>query len=186
MTSKCFLSLFTVILLLLSSSALGQDGDYPKVEVFGGFSLLEDVDSSDDETFYGWQASISRNFHENIGIVVDAGGQYQSFSGIGVQLYEFLVGPRLTLRSDSGVLFVHALAGLNYARVSGLGIFPIPGVGDALSETAFAVGFGVGADVNVGDWTIRMLQVDGIANRFSDEWSWNYRLGMGLVFKFGD
>ena len=41
MTRKCFLSLFTVILLLLLSSALGQDGDYPKVEVFGGFSWLE-------------------------------------------------------------------------------------------------------------------------------------------------
>ena len=162
MTRKCFLSLFTVILLLLSSSALGQDGDYPKVEVFGGFSLL----GSGDEPLYGWQASISRNFHENIGIVVDAGGRYQS----GVQLDEFLVGPRLTARTDSGALFVHALAGLN-----------------ALSETAFSVGFGVGADVNVGDWTIRMLQIDYIGNRISglDEWSWNYRLGIGLVFKFG-
>ena len=163
MASKYFLSLFTGILLLLSSSALGQDGDYPRVEVFGGFSLL----GRGDEPSYGWQASISRNFHENIGIVVDAGGRYQS----GVQLDEFLVGPRLTARTDSGALFVHALAGLN-----------------ALSETAFAVGFGVGADVNVGDWTIRMLQIDYIGNRISglDEWSWNSRLGMGLVFKFGD
>jgi len=184
MTRKCFLSLFTLILLLLSSSALGQDGDYPKVEVFGGFSLLENIDDDNDETFYGWQASISLNFHENIGIVVDAGGQYQS----GIQLYEFLVGPRITLRTGSGSLFGHALAGLNYARVSGLGIFPIPGVGDTISDTVFAIGFGGGADINVGDWTIRMLQVDGIGNRVSglDEWSWNYRLGMGLVFKFGD
>ena len=55
MTRKCFLSLFTVILLLLSSSALGQDGDYPKVEVFGGFSWLEiDVEGGEDERFNGW------------------------------------------------------------------------------------------------------------------------------------
>ena len=174
MASKYFLTLFTLILLLLSSSALSQDGDYPKVEVFGGFSLLENVDDDNDETFYGWQASIIRNFHENIGIVVDVGGQYQS----GIQLYELLVGPRITLRTDSGSLFGHALAGLKYGRISGLD--------DTISDTAFAIGFGVGADVNIGDWTIRMLQIDGIANRFSDEWSWDYRLGMGLVFKFGD
>jgi len=184
MASKYFLSLFTGILLLLSLSALGQDGDYPKVEVFGGFSLLENVDDDNDETFYGWQASIIRNFHENIGIVVDVGGQYQS----GIQLYEFLVGPRITVRTDSGSLFGHALAGLNYGRISGLGPSPLPGLGDTISDTAFAIGFGGGADVNVGDWTIRMLQVDGIGNRVSGlaEWSWNYRLSMGLVFKFGD
>jgi len=172
MTSKYFLTLFTLILLLLSSSALGQDGDYPRVEVFGGFSLL----GRGDETFSGWQASIIRNFHENIGIVVDVGGQYQS----GIQLYELLVGPRITLRTDSGSLFGHALAGLKYGRISGLD--------DTISDTAFAIGFGVGADVNIGDWTIRMLQIDYIGNRISglDEWSWNSRLGMGLVFKFGD
>jgi len=185
--SKCFLRLFTLTLLLLSSSALGQDGDYPKVEVFGGFSWLQvDVVGAGDERFNGWQASISGNFHENIGIVVDVGGQYKSVLGIGIQLYEYLVGPRFTFRIDEGALFAHALVGLNQARVSGLGIFPLPGVGDTLSETAFAVGFGGGADVNVGDWgAFRLVQIDYIADRLSDEWNWNYRAGIGFVFKFG-
>jgi hypothetical protein len=177
MTRKCFLSLFTVILLLLSSSALGQDGDYPKVEAFGGFSWIEiDGVGGEDERFNGWQASISGNFHENIGIVFDAGGRYKS----GIQSYEFLVGPRFTLRIEDGAVFVHALAGLNHARISGLG--------DTLSDTAFAMGFGGGVDIHIGDWgALRMMQVDYIGTRISglDEWDWNYRVGIGFVFKFG-
>ena len=181
MTRKYFLRLFTLTLLLLSSSALGQDGDYPKVEVFGGFSWIEiDGVGGEDERFNGWQASISGNFHENIGIVVDAGGRYRSFVDFTTQSYEFLVGPRFTMRIEDGSLFVHALAGLNHARISGLG--------DTLSDTAFAMGFGGGIDINVGDWgAIRMMQVDYIGTRISglDEWDWNYRVGIGFVFKFG-
>ncbi len=181
MTSKYFLSLFTVILLLLSSSALGQDGDYPRVEAFGGFSWIEiDGEGGEDERFNGWQASISGNFHENIGIVFDAGGRYKSFLDITTQFYEFLAGPRFTKRIEDGALFAHALVGLNYARISGLG--------PTISDTAFAIGFGGGVDINVGDWgAIRMLQVDYIGNRVSglDEWDWNVRTGIGFVFKFG-
>jgi len=100
MTRKYFLSLFTLTLLLLSSSALGQDGDYPKVEAFGGFSWIEiDGVGGEDERFNGWQASISGNFHENIGIVVDVGGRYRSFVDFTTQSYEFLVGPRFTTLS---------------------------------------------------------------------------------------
>jgi len=177
----------SIVLSLLAVPLWGQDEDYPKVEVFGGYSWLEvDADGGEDETFRGWQASISGNFHENIGLAFNSGGQYKTLFGISLQAYEFLLGPRLTLRSDGATLFAHALAGLNYARVSGLSTFPLPGLGDTLSDTAFAIGFGGGADINANDWlAIRMLQVDYIADRFSDEWSWNYRAGMGFVFKFG-
>jgi len=181
MTRKYFLRLFTLTLLLLSSSALGQDGDYPRVEAFGGFSWIEiDGEGDEDASVNGWQASISRNFHEHIGLVFDAGGRYKSFLDITTQLYEFLAGPRFTMRIEDGALFVHALAGLKYGRISGLG--------DTLSDTAFAIGFGGGIDISVGDWgAIRMLQVDYIGNRVSglDEWDWNLRTGIGFVFKFG-
>ena len=98
----------------------------------------------------------------------------------------FGCGPRLTMRIDEGTLFAHALVGLNYARVSGLGTFPLPEVGDGLSETAFAVKFSGDADINVGDWgAFRMGQIDYIADHFADEWRWTYRAGIGFVFKFG-
>jgi len=109
-----------------------------------------------------------------------------TFLCITTQFYEFLVGPRLTMRIDEGTLFAHALVGLNYARVSGLGTFPLLEVGDGLSETAFAVEFGGDADINVGDWgAFSMVQIDYIADHFADEWRWTYRAGIGFVFKFG-
>ncbi len=188
MASKFFPSLFTGTLFLLSSSlAWGQEADYPKVEVFGGFSWLEiDADGREDERLYGWQASISGNFHENIGIVFDVGGRYKSAFDISTQFYEFLAGPRFTMRIDEGTVFVHALAGLDHARLSGLGAIPFLEMGEVLRETVFAVGFGGGADINVGDWgAFRMVQIDYIGNRFADQWNWNFRAGMGFVFKFG-
>lgn len=179
MASKYFLSLFIGILLLSSSLAWGQEADYPKTEVFGGFSWLEiDVEGSEDVRYYGWQASISQNFHENIGLVFDVGGRYKSPSDISSQFYEFLAGPRFMARIDEGTVFVHLLAGLDHARLSGLG--------DVLSETVFAIGFGGGADISVGDWgAFRMVQMDYIADRFADQWNWNFRAGIGFVFKLG-
>ena len=70
LASKYFLCLFTGILLLLSSSALGQDDDYPKTEFFGGFSYLN-ADLITRQNFFGWQVSISDNFHKNVGIAVE-------------------------------------------------------------------------------------------------------------------
>ena len=172
MTRKCFLSLFTLILLLLSSSALGQNGDYPKVEVFGGFSYLN-ADLGTRENFFGWQGSVSGNVKENIGIVVDAGGQYKSVLGIGISFYELLLGPRFMVRSERVTGFVHALAGNRYVFVPG----------DI--DSAFALGFGGGMDVNVSDSiAIRVFQLDYMPNRSRGMWRHDVRFGSGIVFKW--
>ncbi len=174
MTRKCFLSLFTVILLLLSSSALGQDGDYPKVEAFGGYSWIEiDGEGGEDERFNGWQASISGNFHENIGIVVDVGGQYKSVLGIGFSYYEFLLGPRFMVRSERVTGFVHALFGHRY-------VFALSDI-----DSAFALGLGGGMDVSVSDSIgIRVFQFDYMPNNSRSMWRHDVRFGSGIVFKW--
>ncbi len=170
MTRKCFLSLFTVILLLLSSSALGQD--YPRMEVFGGFSYFS-ADAGTRESFYGWQASISANFQENIGFTLDSGGQYNTTLGITLQAYEFLLGPRYIMRGERFTGFAHALFGLEHARAGGF------------SDTAFAMGFGGGVDVNVSDRiAIRAFQFDYIPVTSSGVWTHDARVGAGVVFKF--
>jgi opacity protein-like surface antigen len=172
MTRKYFLSLFTVILLLLSSSALGQDGDYPKVEVFGGFSYFS-ADAGTRESFFGWQASISANFHENIGFTLDSGGQYDTNFGITLEAYEFLLGPRYIIRGERFTGFAHALIGLEHAHAGGF------------SDTAFAMGFGGGVDVNASDRiAIRAFQLDYIPVRSSGVWTHDARVGAGVVFRF--
>ncbi len=179
----------SIVLLLLAAPVWGQD--YPKVEVFGGFSYLDvivdDVFAGASEVrFYGWQANISGNFHENIGLVFDVGGQYKSVLDITTQFYEFLVGPRFRTQNEPITGFAHAMVGLVHARASGLSAFPLPGVGDTVSDTAFALGFGGGVDVNVNDVVaIRVFQTDFLVDHFADEWNWNFRIGSGIVFKFG-
>ena len=172
MNSKCFLSLSTVILLLLSSSALGQDGDYPSIEFFGGFSYL-DADLGTRENFFGFQGSVNGNVKENIGIVVDVGGQYKSVLGIGISYYEFLLGPRFMVRGERVTAFVHALAG-------GRSVF-VPGE----TDSAFALGFGGGMDVNVSySIGIRVFQFDYIPSHSRGMWHHDVRFGSGIVFKW--
>ena len=171
MTRKDFLSLFTVILLLLSSSALGQDGDYPKVEVFGGFSYLS-ADLGTRENFFGFQGSVSGNVKENIGIVVDVGGQYKSVLGIGISYYELLLGPRFMVRRERVTAFVHALVGNRYIFVP------------SDIESAFALGFGGGMDVSASDSIgIRVFQFDYMPNHSRGMWSHDVRFGFGIVLK---
>ncbi len=172
MARKCFLSLFTLILLLLSSSALGQDGDYPKVEVFGGFSYLN-ADLGTRENFFGWQGSVSGNVKENIGIVVDAGGQYKSVLGIGISYYELLLGPRFMVRGERVTAFVHALLGNRYIFVPG----------DI--DSAFVLGFGGGMDVSASDSIgIRVFQFDYMPNNSRSMWRHDVRFGSGIVYKW--
>jgi len=170
MTSKCFFNLFTLILLLLSSSALGQV--YPRMEVFGGFSYLN-ADLGTRENFFGWQVSLSGNVKENIAIVVDAGGQYKSVSGIGLSYYEFLLGPRFMVRGERVTGFVHALAG-------GRSIFVPSDI-----DSAFALGLGGGMDVSVSDSIgIRVFQFDYMPSHSRGMWSHDARFGSGIVFKW--
>ncbi len=172
MTRKYFLSLFTGILLLLSSSALGQDDDYPKVEVFGGFSYLN-ADLGTRENFFGFQGSVSGNVKENIGIVVDVGGQYKSVLGIGISYYELLLGPRFMVRGERVTAFVHALLGNRYIFVPGN------------IDSAFVLGFGGGMDVSASDSIgIRLFQFDYMPNHSPSIWRHDVRFGSGIVYKW--
>ncbi len=206
MNSKCFLSLFTGVLLLLSSSALGQDKDYPKAEFFGGFSYRS-ADVGTRENFFGWQASISDNFHEKIGLVVDVGGQYKSFPFPGsidltVQSYNFLIGPRFTARGERVTGFVHALFGYRYVRLSELpeenpdpGFDPtleelleiverILALAPAINRDAFVLGFGGGMDVSASDSIgIRVFELTYMPTRSFEMWSLDVRFSSGIVFK---
>ncbi len=172
MTRKYFLSLFTGILLLLSSSALGQDDDYPKVEVFGGFSYLN-ADLGTRENFFGFQGSVSGNVKENIGIVIDVGGQYKSVLGIGISYYELSLGPRFMVRGERVTAFVHALLGNRYIFVPG----------DI--DSAFVLGFGGGMDVSASDSIgIRVFQFDYMPNNSRSMWRHDVRFGSGIVYKW--
>ncbi|MFZ0287978.1 MAG: outer membrane beta-barrel protein [Candidatus Sulfotelmatobacter sp.] len=131
---------------LIGSFAFAQDST-PKVQVFGGYSLVN-VDNggltgtimdvnlrqrngpfSTASTFNGWNAEAQFNANRWVGIVADFGGRYGTpiTASSGVKLsglpngtgYSFLVGPVLSYRTKSRMtLFVHALFGLDRASLS--------------------------------------------------------------------
>jgi len=163
------------LVLLMGLPAFAQN-EYPKAEIFGGFSLLNaEVVWAGRATGYGWQASVAGNFHKNVGIVADFGGQYKKIAGVTGSAYEFGFGPRFSVRGDKATGFVHTLFGAALAR------------GGGYSETAFGMGFGGGVDVNVTDRVaIRIVQVDWFLSKWDLGWDKKtVRFGFGIVFKAG-
>ena len=165
--------MFCVVILCFPLIAVAQD--YPTTEVFGGFSLFS-VGNGDREQFYGFQASVAGNLHESLGIVGEVGGQYKDFGGENIQIYEYLFGPRFSLRKDIATVFAHVLFGGITAK------------GGGSSESGFAMGIGGGVDVNAGDrFAIRVAQFDWMPHRLGGRWSKEeIRFGFGIVIKVGN
>ena len=155
--------------------APGSPKEYPKAEVFAGGSFLR----SEGQNYAGWQGSVAGNFHRNIGVVGDFGGQYTRMEGVGVSSYQFLLGPRFSVRGERFTAFTHFLGGR--ANV-GAGL---EGISVRFSGPALACGGGV--DVNLGKYVaIRVMQLDWVMTRILGEWqTHNVRYGTGVVFRFG-
>jgi hypothetical protein len=168
--------LLLLLTALLAVPAMGQD-EYPKAEIFGGFSYMN-FDSGVGDPRYnavGWQASVAGNFRKNVGIVGDFGGQYKSLEGTRLWVYEYLFGPRFYYRTEKSTVFAHTLFGAATA-----------GGGGGDTSTAFAMGYGGGVDVKISDrLAFRVMQVDYLPTHIGGIWEHNFRLGVGIVFTSG-
>src|SRR5258705_11145352 len=85
----------TSLLLVASLSAMAQD--YPKAEVFGGYSFLPADDrlsfrSACGANLHGWNASVSANLSSWFGLTADFSGHYDSSSSIQVLVPPFPPG----------------------------------------------------------------------------------------------
>jgi len=185
------LTIGTIGLSLLSIPSFAQEVNYPKAEVFGGFSI-ERAGAS----FMGWQASANGNITHHLAIVGDFGGQYKTVLGIPMNSYQFLFGPRLLVRKNRVTPFVHALFG---GMRTGIGSTTILGVTTpAVATTGLGMGIGGGLDINLSnrlalraiqfDWT--PMHVGGttvLGVTVPGAWATNQvRIGIGLVVKAGE
>ncbi len=196
-------SLLAVLFLACSAaSAFAQNRDYPKVEVFGGYSYLRaDIqpsggDFGGGENLNGFHAQLSGNIKRNFSIAGDISGHYKSFTpeaavpGISItdaraSIYNFLAGPQVKARRGRVTPFAEALFGVARARVSAT-IDDINAGRTSLSdsETKFAYALGGGLDINVSERiAIRAIHADYLRTRFGDEHQNNLRLSFGIVFK---
>lgn len=153
------------IILLLPLITAGQE--YPKAEVFGGYSYLR---GDFDANFHGWNASVAGNPTRWFGVVADFSGHY--FDEF--KVHSFLFGPRFTYRGNDRVNpYVHTLFGA--VRAS-----------NGSSETAFGWTVGAGLDIKVSkNVAVRVIEVNYLLTRFDDLNQHNGRLATGLVWRFG-
>ena len=176
----------TVFGTFVTISAKAQS-DYPRFELFGGFSLIrpsvpDNLGKNPSNSAFlqsagesvlgnvpGWGASATLNLGRVFGITADFGGQYKhtdTIQGFKVNangdLHTFLFGPTVTMRKKLLSPFVHALFGVGRVGASNIGSK------FTWDETGFAASVGGGMDVAVHKHVaIRAIEVDYFPYRHS-------------------
>ena len=176
--------LLAVALLVLFCTAYTVAQDYPKAEVFGGFSFTHldtegatvpegaPAGTSIKHWYPGWEAAVQYNLTKLLGIKADFSGNYgkpvnvPGVTGIpSAHSYSFLFGPVVSARTGRFTPFAQALFGANRLSFGSSTIsVPIFGVTvpeTGYSETAFAMAFGGGLDLKISHhFAYRLGQFD--------------------------
>lgn len=201
--STFFLTLF------LSACVFAQDTT-PKIQVFGGYSIVHadlaglngtnlDVTLGQppntfnvNTNFTGWNAEGQYNLNRWIGLVADLNGRYgQPFYAVrtvtGVpnsNAYSFLFGPSLSYHFKSPLTpFIHALFGLDRTTLDASTIHaPYSTViGNSSSFTDFAAALGGGIDYKITKhFSIRPAQVDWFHTTVNLHQLYGGSFGLGL------
>ena len=166
--------------LIFTLPATAQD--YPKVEVFGGYSYFHSSFAGTGLNFNGGSGSIAGNITPNIGIVGDFGVYHNSTSGVSTNNFTFLFGPKFAYRGNERVTpYFHVLLGGVHAS-SSFGTI-------SESSNAFAMAIGGGLDAKVAPHiAIRVAQVDYLLTKLQDDKDDrqnNVRVSAGIVFRWG-
>jgi hypothetical protein len=179
MTKICVL---LVLCLLLSAFSVAQE--FPRVEVFGGYSYLHfKPQGAPGLNFnYGWNSAVQYNVNRLIGFKADFSGHYVTpVTGVNLNSYSFLFGPVASNRiAERGTVFVHALAGANRLSASATGL--------STSDTSFAMAFGGGLDIRAARHvSARLAQIDYLFTKHGTapmNTQNNIRVSAGVVFDF--
>lgn len=193
---------FAVIFLGLSAMVMAQD--FPRGEVFLGYSLVDVhnpafVFGSSPQvgvTYNGLALSAVVNGNKWLSFVADLGGYYRSgdapkvsvqdYSGApprgsiqdSYHIYTFLFGPRFSVRASNRVTpFIQALFG--DARVT-------PGANHWNYENDFAAAVGGGVDIKVyKNFSVRPVQLEYLAIKSGQPLRDNLRYTAGISWNFG-
>lgn len=202
---KRFLSV-TSLVLFATLSAVAQE--YPRAEVFGGYSFFR---ADGGTNMNGWNASVSGNLNSWFGLVADFSGHYDSRStrselslpGIPgfpasptfltvvtseSNIHNFLAGPRFSYRKTEKITpFANVLFGASRRHseseisLGGLGRTFVEG-----NNTSFAAALGGGLDVQLGkNIALRVVQAEYMLTRSFGSNGNNARVSTGIVFRFG-
>ncbi len=144
----------------------GSSGD-----VFIGYSLLNGDTLSHGS---GWEAALTGNLRDWLGLKADLGGNYKSAGGVGAREYNILFGPQLMHQADKLHFFVHGLLGIAHASVDG---------GPSSTGAAWVLGGGVDYDLG-SNFAVRPVQLDYHGAHVFSNTQKDARYSVGLVFRF--
>lgn len=153
-----------ILILGLCLVAMAAD-ETPKVEVFGGVSFLHiDTMGLNNQglkaNYAGWDSEFQFNVNKILGVTADIGGNYGRLvpGAPNSHTYTYVFGPTFSFRREHATIFAHTLFGENSSNImSG---------GSGSSDSAFAIAFGGGMDVNINKtFAIRLGQLDWLYTR---------------------
>jgi opacity protein-like surface antigen len=188
--------LLGLLALILPRVAMAQQ--FQGVEFYGGYSYLKENLSSTHSPFYlsptpfgnsfslnGWQASITENATDWLGLTQEFGGAYgtERLQGLNnhFNMFSILSGPRFSYPRLKGVTpFAHALFGYDQMTVS------LPGTSLSVRSSSYAMALGGGMDVKLSRrLALRLFQADYYMTRDFGSTQNNLRFSAGIVFGFG-
>jgi hypothetical protein len=187
--SSLVLCAFCLSLISSASSSSGESKP-PRIEVFGGYSALHTAARS----LSGWDTAASVTLNRFLGITADINGGFGTELSVPLiggttltthgTLSNFLFGPRFTIRTRRITPYAHALFGVsrfhNDARFLPAGP-ELPSV----SEKSLGMSLGGGVDVQVAKFAaLRVVQLDYLRTRFSEQTQNNTRVCGGVVLRF--
>lgn len=185
-------------LTLIAAPQIVQAQRFQGIEIFGGYSYLQNNLSSTYSPFFrtptrfgsdfslnGWQASITEKATDWLGLTQEFGGHYgtKRLQGFNNRFSSFsiLSGPRFYYPGLKGITpFVHALFGYEQATLE------LKGTGLKVSGSSYAMAFGGGVDVKIGKTlAIRVFQADYYRPQQFGNSQNDLRVSTGIVFRFG-
>jgi len=145
----------------------GSSGD-----VYIGYSLLNGDTLSHGS---GWEAALTGNLHDWLGLTADLSGNYHSDdAGVHQREYNVLFGPQLSTRYEDVHFFVHGLIGVAHFSQN---------VGPSDTSAAWALGGGADYDFS-RQFAVRMFQLDYHGAHIFSSTQKDARFSFGLVYRF--
>ena len=193
------LVLISLLSIFCTLPAMSQDT--PRVEVFGGYSLLHDGNAS-PTNFQGWDASSTTYLNRWFGVTADFSGHYSTtdasfLDAPGVteevretqRIHNFMFGPHLAYRKSRYVPFGQALFGFNHTAEDLTVTCPLCGGAFGVpppSTNTFSMALGGGIDIPVGHgFSVRPVQAEYILRRVGSFNDNQFRYSAGVVFRLG-
>jgi hypothetical protein len=193
--------LFSLVVFGTVLCAAAQD--FPRAELFGGYSYGNFQVLSSRSGLNGWNASATVNIYRWFGLTTDFGGLYGGRGSevvplpapigpetetVSEHLNTFMFGPQFSYRTRKVSVFTHMLIGESRVNeklavsCSGCnGFFLMGPVSNSLTIAQTTLALGVGADYKFSRRLAWRVQADSVPISTSS----NLRVSTGIVFTVG-